>query len=36
LQRDWKADETRQSKMVFIGRKLDRAEIEKAVEACRA
>jgi G3E family GTPase len=36
LQRDWKPDELRQSKMVFIGRKLDRAMIEKAVEATRA
>ena len=36
LQRDWRADETRQSKMVFIGRKLNRSEIEAAVEACRA
>ncbi|MEI8282761.1 MAG: GTP-binding protein [Armatimonadota bacterium] len=35
LQRDWKSDETRQSKMVFIGHKLNRAIIEKAVEACR-
>jgi len=35
LQRDWKADEVRQSKMVFIGHKLNRAVIEKAVEACR-
>jgi G3E family GTPase len=36
LQRDWKPDETRQSKMVFIGHQLNRAAIEKAVEACRA
>jgi G3E family GTPase len=36
LQRDWKPDEVRQSKMVFIGHKLNRAAIEKAVEACRA
>ena len=36
LQRDWKPDELRQSKMVFIGRNLDRAMIEKAVEATRA
>ena len=36
LQRDWKSDETRQSKMVFIGHQLNRAAIEKAVEACRA
>lgn len=36
LQREWKPDETRQSKMVFIGHKLNRAIIEQAVEACRA
>ncbi len=36
LQREWNPGETRQSKMVFIGRDLKRAEIEKAVEACRA
>ena len=36
LQRDWRPDETRESKLVFIGRNLDRAQIEKAVEACRA
>jgi len=36
LQREWKQDETRQSKMVFIGHQLNRAAIEKAVEACRA
>ena len=36
LQRDWRPDETRESKLVFIGRNLDRAKIEKAVEACRA
>ena len=35
LQRDWRADEVRQSKMVFIGHKLNRSAIEKAVEACR-
>ena len=36
LQRNWKPEETRQSKMVFIGHKLNRAAIEKAVEGCRA
>ncbi len=36
LQRDWRPDEKRESKLVFIGRNLDRAKIEKAVEACRA
>mgnify|MGYP006270383199 FL=1 len=35
LQREWKPEETRQSKMVFIGHKLNRAAIEQAVEACR-
>lgn len=35
LQREWRPDEVRQSKMVFIGHKLNRAAIEKAVEACR-
>lgn len=35
LQREWKPDETRQSKMVFIGHKLNRETIEQAVEACR-
>ena len=35
LQRDWKPEEVRQSKMVFIGHKLNRPSIEKAVEACR-
>ena len=35
LQRDWRLDEVRQSKMVFIGHHLNRAAIEKAVEACR-
>jgi G3E family GTPase len=36
LQRDWKPGETRESKMVFIGRDLNRKAIEAAVEACRA
>lgn len=36
VQSDWKPGEKRQSKMVFIGRGLNRAAIEEAVEACRA
>ncbi|HEX4769150.1 MAG TPA: GTP-binding protein [Lichenihabitans sp.] len=35
-QRDWKPDERRQSKLVFIGRDLPEAEIRKGFEACRA
>jgi G3E family GTPase len=34
LQRPWRDDEKRQSKIVFIGRDLDRAAIKKAFEAC--
>ena len=34
LQRPWRADEKRQSKIVFIGRDLDRAAIKKGFEAC--
>ena len=36
LQRDWKPDEKRTSKIVFIGRDLKRAEIEKGFMACAA
>ena len=36
LQRDWKADETRESKIVFIGRKLDRKAIEQGFMATAA
>jgi G3E family GTPase len=36
LQRDWKADEKRTSKIVFIGRELKRDEIEKGFLACAA
>jgi G3E family GTPase len=36
LQRDWKADEKRQSKIVFIGRKLDRQALEQGFMACAA
>jgi G3E family GTPase len=34
LQRPWRDDEKRQSKIVFIGRDLDRQAIKKAFEAC--
>jgi G3E family GTPase len=34
LQRDWRADEKRTSKIVFIGRDLKRDEIEKGFRAC--
>jgi G3E family GTPase len=33
-QRDWKADEKRQSRLVFIGRELDAAAIERGFLAC--
>jgi G3E family GTPase len=36
LQRDWKADEKRTSKIVFIGRELKRAAIEEGFRACAA
>jgi G3E family GTPase len=36
LQRDWKADEKRTSKIVFIGRDLKKDEIEKGFMACAA
>ncbi len=36
LQRDWKPDEKRTSKIVFIGRDLKRDEIEKGFMACAA
>ena len=36
LQRDWKADEKRTSKIVFIGRELKRDEITKGFMACAA
>ncbi len=35
-QRDWREDETRVSRLVFIGRKLDRAKLEAAFLACTA
>jgi G3E family GTPase len=36
LQRDWRHDEKRTSKIVFIGRELKRDEIEKGFRACAA
>ena len=36
LQREWKPDETRDSKIVFIGRDLKKDEIEKGFRACAA
>ncbi|GGC63619.1 CobW family GTP-binding protein [Chelatococcus reniformis] len=36
LQRDWRPDEKRTSKIVVIGRDLDRPSIEKAFHACAA
>ena len=36
LQRDWREDEPRISRLVFIGRNLDRAELETAFAACAA
>jgi G3E family GTPase len=36
LQRDWKSDETRNSRLVFIGRDLDEAELRKGFLACAA
>jgi G3E family GTPase len=35
-QRDWKEGEKRVSRLVFIGRNLDRAELERAFAACAA
>ena len=35
-QRDWRADEKRESRLVFIGRDLDREKIEKSFLACQA
>lgn len=35
-QREWKADEPRRSRIVFIGRDLDWAGLKKGFEACRA
>ena len=36
LQRPWRADETRTSRMVFIGRNLDEAKLRAGFEACAA
>jgi G3E family GTPase len=36
LQRDWRSDETRESKIVFIGRDLDKEAIKRGFEACAA
>ena len=36
LQREWKKDEHRQSRIVFIGRKLKEDEIRKGFMACAA
>lgn len=36
LQRDWRANEPRESRLVFIGRKLDREKLEKGFAACLA
>ena len=36
LQREWRTDEPRYSRMVFIGRNLDRADLQKGFEACIA
>ena len=34
LQREWKADEPRLSRLVFIGRKLDREALERGFRDC--
>ncbi|MEM1365953.1 MAG: GTP-binding protein [Pseudomonadota bacterium] len=34
-ERDWKADEERRSRLVFIGRKLDREKIQAGFDACK-
>jgi len=36
LQRPWKADEKRVSRLVFIGRDLDQAALTAGFEACKA
>ena len=35
-QRPWKEDEKRESRLVFIGRELDREKLEKSFNACLA
>jgi G3E family GTPase len=36
FQREWRADEKRYSRLVFIGRNLDEAALRKGFEACIA
>ena len=36
LQRDWRADEKRVSRLVFIGHELDREKLETGFRACAA
>lgn len=36
LQREWKDDEARRSKLVFIGKELDEAKLRQGFEACAA
>ena len=35
-QRPWKADEKRETRLVFIGRDLDREKLSRTFEACQA
>ena len=35
-QRPWRDDETRETRLVFIGRNLDHEKIERTFNACRA
>ena len=35
-QRDWKEDEKRESRLVFIGRQLDEASLKAGIESCLA
>ena len=36
FQRDWRSDEDRFSRLVFIGRELDRDALQQGFEGCRA
>ena len=36
LQKPWKADESRHSRLVFIGRHLDKATLQSGLDACVA
>jgi G3E family GTPase len=36
LQREWRDDEERYSRMVFIGRNLDEAKLKAGFESCAA